>query len=52
MLASTVIDTFGTLGVAGIIIAAVAITAIGVFISNLFDTSPTQDDRCRGGHDF
>lgn len=23
-----------------------------VGVMNIFDTSPTEDERCRGGHDF
>ena len=39
----------GIVSVIGLgILAAVVI----VWIYNLFDTSPTQDPRCRGGHDF
>ena len=52
MLTTTIIEGFGVLGVIGIVIAAILVTSVGVCIYNLFDTSPTKDDRCRGGHDF
>ena len=34
------------------IIGRLALTVVVVGIYNIFDTSPTKDDRCRGGHDF
>lgn len=34
------------------VIGSIAVSALLVFIINLFDTSPTKDDRCRGGHDI
>ena len=40
------------IGILATICIGLAVTVIAVAIYNLFDTSPTQDPECRGGHDF
>lgn len=35
-----------------IIAASLAVTIIIVAVNEKINTSPTQDDNCRGGHDF
>lgn len=34
-----------------VLFSAVLLFAV-VEVMNIFDTSPTEDERCRGGHDF
>lgn len=35
-----------------VIAASLAVTIIIVAVNERINTSPTQDDNCRGGHDF
>ena len=36
----------------GVLVLAVILAVIITFFSNIVDTSPTLDDKVRGGHDF
>lgn len=35
-----------------IVLFSVMLLFAVVEVVNIFDTSPTEDERCRGGHDF